>query len=594
MTMSRDRPTEAKGGGYHRLLNSVIEEILGQSESDFDPLPASQIGATHWSSTEKESFFSKLALCGAGDLRALSQTIGSKSEAEVHLYISLLEKGAIEASHTDQYRCNLADIPAAFEVGGQCEAALERAAEKLARKVADREAQAEREKHGDDWLIDEAFADRLQQHAERSEGTTDNDGNEDPTIGATGQQDTAPFASAGLLRPATFLQLSRSLFMNSPSSGDTWHDLTTREDSNSTGPAIFRTALDDFYNLAVSLTRRLVQASLFQTTSRLRASDSARTSWSPKPEVKEVDVKAVLHVLGMDAERTGYWAQLPIRCGLDVYSDSKRYRDGRPGTKNGVKLTLEETETELGLRYACEIITEAQDSKTESHDARIDDLDLDSDMFTIVSASDGDSSTSGKPNESIAASENSYAEEDSKRIADRASDFDPASETESVKDEQRFDDDVGRARKRKRSLSPASYIRAEKQYLEASDQEASRLEERHLWESLKQKPPEKKVADRLGLAPAPTPRYDSIDRVHVWRGRFKPEAEWEHFPDGITSHEFAEMEEQSRGRRKLRALRQDQMRDEVSAPTKGLSSDEGPRFGQEEEEFGHTDSDSGL
>lgn len=67
-----------------------------------------------------------------------------------------------------------------------------------------------------------------------------------------------------------------------------WSELAASGPKEVSGPAIYRTAFND-QNLIVSLSRRLVQATIFQALSRLRASDAARTNRKPKAEVNETD-----------------------------------------------------------------------------------------------------------------------------------------------------------------------------------------------------------------------------------------------------------------------------------------------------------------
>ncbi|KAF2772180.1 hypothetical protein EJ03DRAFT_267457, partial [Teratosphaeria nubilosa] len=190
---------------YRHVLNDMIDETAGRTSNYSYGIGPSQIGASHWTAAEKDALFRKLAICGAGDLHSLSASLGTKSEAEINVYLKLLQDGVLEARATlpSEQNASATDVPSAYEVGPLCEAELE--------------------------------------------------------------------SAAGSLKNV----------------------------DQSDEPAIFRSAFEDFYNIAVSLTRRLVQATIFQTMTRLRASDGSRMAWTPEPLVREKDVKTAVDILGM-------------------------------------------------------------------------------------------------------------------------------------------------------------------------------------------------------------------------------------------------------------------------------------------------------
>ncbi|KXL47615.1 MAG: hypothetical protein FE78DRAFT_125659, partial [Acidomyces sp. 'richmondensis'] len=190
---------------YVDLLNESIVQARGQNRVASEALGPSQIGASYWTSKEKELLFRTLAVHGIGDLQALSQSIGTKSKAEIHVYLSLLQNGVEEVTATfpNPRQFSPVEIPSAFEISAECEEALQLQADELTEKLAKQDA------------------------------------------------------------------------------------------------PIYRTAFDEFHSLAVSLTRRLIQATLFQTMTRLRSGDTARTDWKPQPEVTRVDVTTALDILGI-------------------------------------------------------------------------------------------------------------------------------------------------------------------------------------------------------------------------------------------------------------------------------------------------------
>ncbi|KAK5138477.1 hypothetical protein LTR08_000063 [Meristemomyces frigidus] len=549
------------GQQYRQLFNSVIEDACGQSSDTLHPLAPSLIGASNWTSNEKATFFTALAKHGLGDLRTVSRVVGSKTESEIQVYLGLLQDGAVEASATlsAQNWPSSAEVPIAVEIGVDCEVSLDHAAVTLGRKLDQRDIKAAKEELGDDWLIDEAYAAKTEQRYAQFEKSQHERSNEDATPeDSTRKPDVVPSEAVGLLRSEAFLQLSRNLFMNGTAvSEHTWHELVALPDNLGTEPAIFRSAFDGLYNLAVSLTRRLVQATLFQTISRLRANDASRANWRPKVEVQEVDVRTALDVLDMDTDAMAYWAKLPRRCGVDVYSDSKKYKDGRPGAKTGVKLTYDEVEAELGIPGDQKAVESHEHASGVLAEEAVVGLDTDSDMFTLVSDTDQDEEAwpdeqprraGAKADAAKDGDESLYTKSEHESVSEAAS-LGTQDDTAPVKEEN---DGLRMSRKRKRALSPASFARAECLHLELLDRQASMEEERQLWEMLRQEPPqERKFYSATEVAALASGTGEAV--LH-WRSKVRYEAMWERFPNGVAAGEFAEMEQHGRVGRKRRAL----------------------------------------
>ncbi|TKA64119.1 hypothetical protein B0A55_09943 [Friedmanniomyces simplex] len=528
---------KSSAANYRELLNTVIKDAVGGYDDDLDVLPPSQIGASYWTSTEKECLFATVARCSPGDLPTLSRAIGSKSEAEVNVYLKLLQDGVYEASAASSSKdaFSSADLPAAYEISTACEVALDDAADALARKIEKNDVRLEEGRHGDGWLIDEDLASAIEAGMESSKSSEDATTADDYPASKAERADPPPFPSAGLLRPEAFLQLSRNLFMNArPESGNNWRDLVDEGNSTSS-PAIFRTAFDDFYNLTVSFTRRLLQTTLFQATSRLRARDTSRNNWQPAAEVKEVDVRTAAELLSLRTKWRTYWAEVPRRCGVEVYTDIGTYIDGRPGTKNGVKLTSEEVEAELGMNpekhEAGETEQAPSDGKGELHES-----DFESDDFTDLS---DDDQTLGHEKQQYAVDE-----------AFKTEDGDPGG---SIKNETRS------TRKRKRELSP-TLVKLEDQYVEAFDMSAGVAETCRLWKSLGRDRDEPKFEVLPKLPSLPRAKHTDSDVRGNWRAKVMDEAMWERFGEAVPEHEFHGMEKLGGvGREKRRRLREDML-----------------------------------
>lgn len=473
---------------YRDLLNSVITDAAartyGRSE---ESLATSRIGASLWTSHEKESLFRRMGLSGRHDLPLLHRAVPTKSEAEIHVYLQLLEQQRMSSTF------DMTDMPAAAEVSEECERALVISAIILSKQINDRDTALQQADFGENWLIDEESAyyiDLVYDQSPEDDGKSQEEESEHEDAKSSVSNDPPLIAesdaSITLLRPSSFLQLSRSLFMNSSESPDyNWQQADLLEESVPS-PAVFRGAFEDLHNIVVSLTRRLVQVSLFQALTRLRAGDSSRHDWSPAPLVREVDVHSALDVLGMKPDAHEYWATAARRCKVNVLTESKKYLDGRQGSKTGVTLTYEEVEAELGLSNRGENVIEEQSR----------DFIADSDMYTETDTDEGP--------------ELRHDDEQETRPA-RSSSI---------------------SRKRKRALSPTTYLRSETKHLNAIDHNATVYEESRLWKVLRMGPPagmslqEVKVPDHPG-------QWEVVG--DDWKRALKYEAEWEH-PDGCVEH----------------------------------------------------------
>ena len=504
--------TEMKGylsKDYRDLLNSAIDEAAGVSNSDYEVLSPSHAGRSLWMSKEKEAFFHALSTKGRDDLTRISRTIGTKSEIEVRSYLLSLQASCSDGeSPSPVGDSSRVDVPASFEIRGRCEHAIELTAEALGRHVLQYDIQMEKEKFDDVWLIDDELAARIEKEVRRQERgsaidaagcdtenadepnaesrSEDDESAEPPQRSGSGPDKTGIFEdipAAKFLKPEAFLQLSRSLFMNSAVEPECNWSQIGPANGGFEGPAIFHSAFENFHNIAINFTRWLVQATAFQTISRLRAKDEQ----NPAVIVTTEDVKTALNFLNLSFDWKKYWSGTARRSGVDVYSDSDRYRDGRPGTKNGRLLTCDEVETELGYPptgpssdHAKDIREESSDSKdsSESEGSSEDDSD-DEDM--------SDDDVDGKANSS---------------------------------------ENLEKTNKRKRPADMSSDDEKEDEYLDCLDVQASRAEERRLMEMLR-------------YSISPSPEMEEVPEEHVrrkrariekqydWRDRVSYMAEWE-------------------------------------------------------------------
>lgn len=504
---------------YRDLLNDMIADASSQSIT-YDPaLGTSQLGMSTWSAQEKSTLFEALEKHGAGDLPRLTRAVRTKSQYEIQGYLSLLQKGlAMQNNSAPQKGILLNDIPASVEVAVDCEVALNAAADALSSRVEKQEQLAARTKLGDDWLIDKEAAEAEDQSydqalAAESEVVKDVPTSDDERLSSD---------HAHLLRSSAFLQLSRNIFMNNCEHKEwNWHHIDLITDA-SDEPAIFRRAWENLHALTISLTRRLVQASIFQAMTRLRASDSTRADWTPLAAVREIDVRSAMELLNMGPDWHDYWARVARSCRLSVLSDSKKYNDGRAGTKVGFPITYEEVETELGLDR---IDGAEQETGVGFEEPDQNDFMADSDAYTDAAE-------------------------------DSCDDGDAAGASRESKVEG-----FGSMRKRKRPLSPRSFACIEDESAEYHDQILSAQEQTRLWQKLRLEPPQSLVDASMATQrplPAP-PGHNSVPVIPGWRGSLEYQSAWESELGTPDLRDFQGMAFRGRSGQKRRRMVQEEL-----------------------------------
>ncbi len=287
---------------YRELFNETLDAALSKSSAaEYEPLSPSQYGLSWWTSAEKATFFDELARREGANIRKIASAVGTKSEIEVRAYTHLLQKASVtRLRESPPYPISLIDIPAAAEIGEECCRALEKHAQSLSLLQQKHEERLEQEKHADLWLLTDEVAQWVEAHLVDDDAARANVLKQLPGV--------------SLLNLPKWLQLSERVFMNPapPRDGENWQVLAGHNET----PSILHTAFSDFHTLAISVTRRLIQSSLFYATSRLRATDSSRYRY--QPVVRAKDVKVAVRVLGMQPDSNDFWTRVPRRCGLNV------------------------------------------------------------------------------------------------------------------------------------------------------------------------------------------------------------------------------------------------------------------------------------
>ncbi|EXJ63967.1 hypothetical protein A1O7_00302 [Cladophialophora yegresii CBS 114405] len=302
---------------YHDHYLDLFKNTFEAGEDDYfhGELPPTQLGATLWQPGEKAKLYHALCRKGRHDLPALAGLVGSKSVVEIKAYLDNLRELEADRQRFEAQPKNVAhaEIPAAIEVGPDCEAILNRAADALLAFQEQYDAVAAKEANGP-WLIDHEVAVELDKRADETEMQPNgHDLVSDDDLSSLSQQ------ACSFFHLSAFLELSERLFMNRGSdSPNSWQNIA--EDGER--PSVTLDCVTLLYDIIVNLLRRLVQSCIFLAQSRLRASTT--TEYRPSGSVKLEDVAAALDVLGVKRNARSYWVGLGRSNGLRIVDDAHR------------------------------------------------------------------------------------------------------------------------------------------------------------------------------------------------------------------------------------------------------------------------------
>ena len=219
------------------------------------------------------------------------------------------------------------DIPAAVEISGELDTLLQKHAEYLEKEVLETEVWLEIKKWGEKWKYG------LSAKTGEMEDAGEFDGN------------TATHKGIELIHMKNVLELSNRLFMN-PIPPRNNNQISEINGDNGM-PAIRFTCVTDLQNLVVSLTQKLVHASIFIAKNRIQSSLVGKTL---APTVRAADVKVAARVMGLGGKRD-FWVKWPRRAGVQVFDKwrlmepeevERQLRLGKSKRKIVVKETQEE------------------------------------------------------------------------------------------------------------------------------------------------------------------------------------------------------------------------------------------------------------
>lgn len=452
---------------YHNLFNNTIQDLqVDAQEPSRDDLHTGQVGISRWSPQEKGQLFRGIARCGRDNLPAIAALIGTKTELEVHVYLQVLQEASVKQHMYGKRRSliSTADIPAAFEVSDQCCNALEQAADALAALQRRHEEQHEKQKHADLWKLDQKTA----QWADRrlSEG-------EEGRIEVCRR-----LPAAEVLDLNQFLKLSANVFMNSSEPDSNYRSFVSRFEK----PSILYTAFADLYSLVVSITKRLIQSSLFFAMSRLRATQSS--SYAHKQVVKQADVLAALKVVGMKENARDFWVKVPRRCRLIIHDPTNTAKSGEAMHYNEVEEFLAQAKSVAGKKFVSASSSETEKASSKQYGESCLESESESESQSIASSLSDTNSSDGSSSQSGTTSKSSTPGE---RFAKRT--------------------DL---------------------YLEHIDRKASRKEELRLWKILDRDPPDDMSVQKPSIKlKNPGPYRKNRDDMDDWRGWVDLRPEWE-------------------------------------------------------------------
>lgn len=333
---------------YVPLFNDAVRDIeSGVVYHDEQYERNLQYGAVRWTRNEREAFYNGLAKYGKSETARIASLIGTKTEMEVRTLIHTLDRNAQHRAtrQREPEFITLKEIPAAVEINEDCCKAMEKSACALALDEESREKLMGFKNYGDLYTIDGPIAawveEKLGSEIEADEAllAQNEDADVDELLDAEAiakeneqdqlekqtsdiVEDSVIFTVGRLFKLSNWIKLSDRIFMNSGSgdSEDNWRTLTKETAS----PALTCEAFSDFYTLAISLTRRIIQSAIFLSLSRTRALERAGINVGSQTYVRREDVRAALDILKMPQDAHDFWALSSRRCKLDIVYDRHR------------------------------------------------------------------------------------------------------------------------------------------------------------------------------------------------------------------------------------------------------------------------------
>ncbi|KAL4927301.1 uncharacterized protein BDV17DRAFT_267342 [Aspergillus undulatus] len=311
---------------YTEHFHRTFQDKPDNKEDNFN---TTQDGIVIWTPHEKRSLFELLDRKGLNGIREIAAVITTKSELEIQEYVKLLQKGVRRQNLNDGHSRTtiLGDIPAAAEISEECCKLLDNHAELLSLEEQKEEATAGSLKHQGLWIINSEVAESLELEVVASESVRDESAQEFAAQVNEEQGEqlvTTPDvnSAAAFFKTPKWILLSERLFMNfgGRKLQDNWTNVAFEGES----PSMTADVLTEFYEIALNVTRRLVHATHFFASSRVRK--HSRASRPLATAVRASDVRSAAHTLNMKSNSSEFWIGVARRCNLDVQDE--RHRKG--------------------------------------------------------------------------------------------------------------------------------------------------------------------------------------------------------------------------------------------------------------------------
>ncbi|KAL9101627.1 MAG: hypothetical protein Q9163_003125 [Psora crenata] len=536
---------------YRRLFNASIEDVSPRPLFDGDgSLGTSQVGISIWSPEEKCCLLHALARNGRHNIRRIATAVQTKSELEVHAYLRLLRRFARKRDSPAVHRKDLfevSQIEAALEISPDCEAALEKSADALSVLQFREEEKIEKQRYPRLWLLIPTTAKWADQCLQR-EGDH--------------EEIATALPAAKLLNLRAFLQLSKVFFMNSSEHQNNWRSLTEKRKA----PSMMYTAFSDLHTLALSLTKRVIQSSLFFAMSRIRLETTKHAI--PRQAVRSGDVLAALNVLGLETNANRIWIQAARKFRLRVYENVRYKRAwGKRYSYDEVEQILSTPNNRRGRYRSKTREPSAQRLSTDRwQPARSPETESEPEVEY------SDPSVSGSSISTDQASTHSNAAEE-----------DYAMEALDLTEE---DDQLYKKERQGLLLDT---------YLESIDRKASQAEERRLWEMLGIGSTGQVDTTEIKSLTKPTPPGKTNEDLDDWTDWVDYAAEWETLETLVPVESFISNRSIGNGKRRestVSSAREESDEDD-DRTTDGSGGSEYARFNNEPTENESEDS-SGL
>ncbi|KAI3397737.1 hypothetical protein diail_10390 [Diaporthe ilicicola] len=488
------KPLKSAKGPFNRAFLDMLNEDIEHAAAQYVPLsretkdericlPESQIGMVTWTAMEKERFFEALGRLGRDDTPGIARRIRTKGEMEVRQYLKLLQDALSQRRRQNELGpLELADFPAAVELSHECCQALDEAADSLALRQEKSEQTTEQHKLGNDWLI-----------------TQDNckDAAQDETVDSV-------LPPASVLNVPNWLHISKRLFMNGTSEERNWQSL------DGDRPSIRRATLEDFYSLALTLTRRLVAATIYMASSRSRA----ERGYNPevRSKVRQQDVRAAALSLGLRTQKQPVLAACARRLGLKVYEDPPKPSEEENGREPMSYYAVEKALGMGGQRDISKIRDEMRRITLHSDEQPVS---LHAPAYTEGETDSVDSDDAYTP-DGVEDEEDEDEDEDIRAEAEEITLYSAVDKPQTQRDRETL-------------FRRIKAEREQEAYACAVDAQATYQEERRMWEVLGRQPPQPLVDP--GLPPAGRRLKTPVDAAYSvgkdWRAHTKVASEWE-------------------------------------------------------------------